>query len=82
VYGSSLKGIVSRDGYAFERLKNLIITSCMCADGFENLWRAYCCNIQLSTFYFYKITCYSYSKNPFNYPLKALKRQFLPWKGL
>jgi hypothetical protein len=46
-----LKGTVLRDGYFFEGLNILISTFSVCADGFQDLSKAFHYRIQLLTFY-------------------------------
>ncbi len=45
------KGTVLRDAYFFEGLNFLISTSCVCADGFQDLSKAFHNPIQCLTFY-------------------------------
>ncbi len=48
---TQLKGTVSGDEYFLESLNILIITFCVCADGFKGLSKALHFSLQLLTFY-------------------------------
>ncbi len=50
-YSNVIKGTVSRNGYFFEGQNILIITVCVCADGFQGLSKAFHCPIQLLTLF-------------------------------
>jgi hypothetical protein len=45
------KRTASRDGYFFQGLNILIVTFCVCADGFQGISKAFHYPVQLLTFY-------------------------------